>query len=175
MNTLIKSLNKILSSASIALMSLLVITVLLQVFMRYVVNSPVTFTEELSRFLLIWLGLIAASYAYRQRMHLALDLLVVKLKGRKRMTLNIIIHSLIGIFSLTVLIYGGLHLVYLTYILEQFSAALGLSMAIVYLAIPISGIAILIYAIDFILQELGMSESNALSNAALNEKDIHVE
>jgi TRAP-type C4-dicarboxylate transport system permease small subunit len=156
MTLLIKTLDYVLSRASILIMSLLVLTVSLQVFMRYVAGSPVTFTEELSRFLLIWLGLLAASYAYRQRMHLALDLLVLKMKGRQRNVLNIIIHSLVALFSLLVLVYGGTQLVHLTWVLDQSSAALGVSMAVVYLVLPVSGIAIVIYAIDFILQEAGL-------------------
>lgn len=156
MNILIKVLDYILSRLSIAIMSMLVLTVLLQVFMRYIVGSPVTFTEELSRFLLIWLGLLAASYAYRQRMHLALDLLILKLEGRRRNILNIIIHSLIALFSAVVLVYGGVQLVVLTWVLNQFSPALGVSMSYVYLVLPISGSAIIIYALDFILQESGL-------------------
>ncbi|MEX0779419.1 MAG: TRAP transporter small permease [Balneolales bacterium] len=156
-------------------MVVLVFTVLLQIFMRYVVNSPVTFTEELSRYLLIWLGLFAASYAYRLRMHLALDLLVLKLKGKSKTALNIFIHSLIGIFSLTTLVYGGLQLVYLVYTLDQYSPALGVSMSVVYAAIPLSGIIIVIYALDFIMQELGLSESNAKAELSTNQENIHAE
>jgi len=158
MNTLIKTLDYVLSRASILIMTLLVLTVLLQVFMRYVAGSPVTFTEELSRFLLIWLGLLAASYAYRQRMHLALDLLVLKLKGRQKNVLNIVIHTLIALFSAGVLVYGGIQLVILTWVLDQNSPALGVSMSFVYLVLPVSGMAIIIYAIDFILQEAGIKD-----------------
>lgn len=175
MNILIKWLDRVLSGASIAIMSLLVFTVLLQVFMRYVVGVPVTFTEELSRYLLIWLGLLAASYAYRQRMHLALDLLVDKLQGTNKVALNILIHSLVAIFSVAVLLYGGLQLVYLTYELDQSSPALGVSMSVIYMALPISGITILIYAIDFIMQELGLSESNAAPDYTTAPQDIHAE
>ncbi len=156
MNILIKILDYTMSRMSIAIMSLLVLTVLLQVFMRYVVGSPVTFTEELSRFLLIWLGLLAASYAYRLRMHLALDLLILKLDKKGRTVLNVIIHSLIALFSAVVLVYGGVQLVVLTWVLNQYSPALGVSMAYVYLVLPISGSAIIIYALDFILQDLGL-------------------
>jgi len=155
MSTLIKALDYILSRLSITLMSLLVLSVLLQVFMRYVVGSPVTFTEELSRYLLIWLGLMAAAYAYRMRMHLALDLLVLKLNEKRKVILNVVIHSLITLFVLAVLVYGGTQLVILTWVLEQYSPALGVSMSVVYTALPLSGLAMTIYAVEFILQELG--------------------
>lgn len=160
MNLLIRGLDYILARLSVLIMTLLVLTVLLQVFMRYVVGSPVTFTEELSRFLLIWLGLLAASYAYRMRMHLALDLLVLKLEGRQRNILNIVIHSLIAIFSLVVLVYGGIQLVILTWVLNQYSPALDVSMSFVYLVLPISGAAIVIYAIEFILIEAGIRKQD---------------
>lgn len=173
MNLLIKFLDYTLSRLSITLMTVLVLTVLLQVFMRYIIGSPVTFTEELSRFLLIWLGLLAASYAYRQRSHLALDLLILKLKGRQKVKLNVLIHTLIGLFSLAVLVIGGIQLVYLTYILEQYSSALEVSMAVVYIAVPLSGVTITIYAVDFILQELGWRESEVTTEITTDEKDLH--
>lgn len=154
MNSVIKFLDYVLSRASIAIMVLLVLTVSLQVFMRYIVGSPVTFTEELSRYLLIWVGMFAASYAYRQRMHLALDLLILKVNGSQKVALNVLIHSLILLFSLAVLVYGGGQLVYLSFELGQSSASLGISIGIVYLALPLSGVAICLYAIDFIMKEL---------------------
>jgi len=172
-NLLIKTLDYFLSRLSITLMTVLVLTVLLQVFMRYIIGSPVTFTEELSRFLLIWLGLMAASYAYRQRSHLALDLLILKMRGRQKVVLNVIIHALIGLFSISVLVIGGIQLVYVTYALEQYSSALGISMGIVYIAVPLSGVAITIYAVDFILQELGLRESDMVTETATSEEDLH--
>jgi TRAP-type C4-dicarboxylate transport system permease small subunit len=169
MRSVIKVLDTVLSRANIALMVLLVLTVSLQVFMRYIASSPVTFTEELSRYLLIWLGLLAASYAYRMRMHLALDLLILKMKGGQKVVLNVIIHLFILFFALTVLLYGGLKLVWLTYSLKQTSAAMGISLGVVYLALPISGVAISIYAIDFIRQELS-GEAEELATTPLPEE-----
>ncbi len=178
MNILIRALDYILARMSILIMTLLVFTVLLQVFMRYIIGSPVTFTEELSRFLLIWLGLLAASYAYRQRMHLALDLLVQKLKGRQQNVLNIIIHSLIALFAAVVLVYGGIQLVILTWVLDQSSPALGVSMSFVYLVLPVSGIAMIIYAMDFILQEAGFRQDDVATDSlhpGRKTDSLHVE
>lgn len=175
---LIKALDYILARMSILIMTLLVFTVLLQVFMRYVIGSPVTFTEELSRFLLIWLGLLAASYAYRQRMHLALDLLILKMKGRQRNVLNIIIHSLIALFSAVVLVYGGMQLVILTWVLDQYSPALGVSMSFVYLVLPVSGLAIIVYAVYFILLEAGIiddDEASEVVHPGRRADEIHAE
>ncbi|MCC5926435.1 MAG: TRAP transporter small permease [Bacteroidetes bacterium] len=160
-----------LSRTVVVVMSLLVITVSLQVFMRYVASSPISFTEELSRYLLIWVGLLSASYAYRRRMHLALDLLVLKLHGRNKMILNIFIHSTILLFSLAVLGYGGYELVYMVVELGQSSPSLGVSMGVVYLALPISGLAISIYAIDFIRMELA-GETPVIADPLIEDKNI---
>ena len=67
----------------IVVMASLVIDVLWQVFTRFVLRDPSSFTEELARYLLIWVGLLGASYAAGKRMHLALDLLPMKLEGRR--------------------------------------------------------------------------------------------
>ena len=42
----------------------LFLCVLWQVFSRYVLNNPATFTEEVSRFAVIWLSLLGTAYAY---------------------------------------------------------------------------------------------------------------
>ena len=57
-------MDKILSIACAILLSFMTILVLIQVFSRYVLNSPVAFTEELVRYSLIWTGFIGAAYAF---------------------------------------------------------------------------------------------------------------
>ena len=54
-------MDKILSIACAILLSFMTILVLIQVFSRYVLNSPVAFTEELVRYSLIWTGFIGAA------------------------------------------------------------------------------------------------------------------
>jgi TRAP-type C4-dicarboxylate transport system permease small subunit len=111
-------------------------------------------------------------------MHLALDLLVLKLKGRQKNVLNIIIHSLIALFSAGVLVYGGIQLVILTWVLDQSSPALGISMSFVYLVLPVSGLAIIIYAIEFILQEAGIRDDGMDAEAihpGRRTDEIHAE
>ena len=65
-------MDKILSIACAVLLSFMTILVLIQVFSRYVLNSPVAFTEELVRYSLIWTGFIGAAYAFSTREHMSL-------------------------------------------------------------------------------------------------------
>lgn len=145
-----KQLDNILSKIIIFIMAFMVVNVLWQVFSRFVMKSPSSFTEELARYLLIWLGILGASYATGQKLHLAIDLLPTKLKGSRKLFLNIIIELCILIFSLFVMVIGGTRLVLITFDLNQISAALQIPLGYVYLVIPISGIIMSFYSLFFI-------------------------
>ncbi len=146
-----KSLDKILGSFLVFLMVVIVLAVLYQVFSRYVMQSPSSVTEELARYLLIWIGILGAAYAAGQQDHLAINLLEEKLDEKNRKRLRIIIDLLIIFFCVTVLIIGGGNLVYVNYDLGQSSAALEIPLYIVYTVVPLSGILIIVYKINEIL------------------------
>ena len=65
----------------VVIMAAMTINVLWQVFSRFILQNPSSFTEELARYMLIWVGILGASYVAGQKMHLAIDLLPSKLKG----------------------------------------------------------------------------------------------
>lgn len=146
-----RSLDKILGSVLVILMVVIVLAVLWQVFSRYVMQSPSSVTEELARYLLIWIGILGAAYAAGQQQHLAINLLEEKLNKENRKRLRIGIDLLIIFFCVTVLMIGGGNLVYVNYDLGQSSAALEIPLYIVYLVVPLSGLLIIIYKINEIL------------------------
>lgn len=145
-----KQLDLILSKMVIFIMGVMVLNVLWQVFSRFILNNPSSFTEELARYLLIWLGLLGASYASGQKLHLAIDLLPTKLKGRQKIYLEIIIELCVVVFSLSAMVIGGTQLVLITLELNQISAALQIPLGYVYLIVPISGAIICFYSLFFI-------------------------
>tara|TARA_B100000989_G_C19291356_1_gene364489 strand:- start:35 stop:517 length:483 start_codon:yes stop_codon:yes gene_type:complete len=130
------------------LMGFMILNVLWQVFSRYVMGAPSSFTEELARYLLIWIGLLGAAYASGKGLHLAMNLFHDKLSDKAKVRLEIILEVLIIIFSFSFLIVGGIRLVYLTFYLGQISAALEMPLGFVYLIIPISGVFFIFYSID---------------------------
>ncbi len=133
------------------LMGFMILNVLWQVFSRYVLGEPSSFTEELARYLLIWIGLLGAAYASGKGLHLAMNLFHDKLRDKSKLRLEIILEVLIIIFAFFFLIIGGIRLVYLTFYLGQISAALEMPLGIVYLIIPVSGIFFIFYSVDNIL------------------------
>ena len=121
---------------------------------RFVLQNPSSFTEELARYMLIWIGILGAAYVAGQKLHLAIDLLSTKLKGKPKTVLEIFIQLCIFIFSFFVMVIGGMRLVYITLQLNQISAALQVPLGYVYLVVPISGILMMFYAIYFITEEI---------------------
>jgi TRAP-type C4-dicarboxylate transport system permease small subunit len=128
-------------------MGVAVANVLWQVFTRFVLADPSSFTDELARYLLIWIGLLGASYAAGMRMHLAIDLLPAKLTGRSRFYVGVLTEACVFLFALSVLVIGGTHLVTLTLTLGQTSAALHVPLGYVYLVLPLSGLLMMFYSV----------------------------
>jgi TRAP-type C4-dicarboxylate transport system permease small subunit len=151
MQFLIKYLDKILATALTLVMAAILLVVSWQVISRYLLKDPSSVTEELARFLLIWIGMLGAVYAYRTNSHLGLNLLLEKISvGAKRLVLILIQLLVIG-FSATVLVFGGSELMQLSLELQQISAALSINMGLVYAVLPISGVLLIIYSIANLL------------------------
>ncbi|GJQ62607.1 MAG: C4-dicarboxylate ABC transporter permease [Melioribacteraceae bacterium] len=138
----------------IVIMAAMTINVLWQVFTRFILQNPSSYTEELARYMLIWLGILGASYVAGQKMHLAIDLLSLKLKGKSKSYLEIFIQSLIFFFSLFVMVIGGFNLVQITLSLNQISAALQVPLGYVYAIVPVSGLIMMFYSSIFIIDEM---------------------
>lgn len=131
------------------MMALLVVDVTWQVLTRFVLPQPSSFTEEIARFLLIWISLLGGAYAYREHSHLGFDLIVKNLSTAKAKVVFQLCCLLVAIFAITVLIIGGFNLVHLTWTLGQHSAVLNIPMAGVYIVLPLSGLLFLLYSIYF--------------------------
>ena len=119
-------INTVLEWTLIFLMSFLVLDVLWQVISRYVMNSPSSYTDELAGYLLIWVGLLGAAYVAGKREHLAIDLLLQKSSEERKFKLEMIIGVFIILFSITVMVIGGLWLVFTRFFLSVKSAALNI-------------------------------------------------
>lgn len=145
------TLDKFLGGFLVFLMVFMTLAVSWQVFSRYLLQSSSSFTEEVARYLLIWIGVLGAAYIAGQRQHLSIDILAPKLSEKGRIRLRQFINLLIIAFCIVVMIVGGGNLVYVNYDLGQTSAALGIPLAVVYAVLPISGVLTVIYKINELL------------------------
>jgi TRAP-type C4-dicarboxylate transport system permease small subunit len=137
----------------ISVMGFMVCNVIWQVLTRFLLRNPSSYTEELARYLLIWLGLLGAGYCVGQKAHLAIDLLTTSLEGRVKHVCSLFGHFMILVFALLVLVLGGTRLVYTTLAYKQTSAALQIPLGWVYLALPLSGMLTVFYCVHSILNE----------------------
>lgn len=155
-----ENLDKFISWLLIFLMGSMVLNVTWQVISRYIFQSPSSFTDELSRYMLIWLGMLGAAYVAGQNQHLAIDIVLRNLQGRAKMKLQILINVLIMVFAIAAMIFGGSNLVYITYLLGQKSATLQIPLAYIYSIIPASGILVLYYQIAGIFHLITTQNKN---------------
>ncbi|GEA60011.1 TRAP transporter small permease [Vibrio comitans] len=132
----------ILTFCGIAIVTL-VITVTWQVFSRYVLNDPSSFTDELARYTMIWFGLAGASYLFGKNGHLAITLFIGSVKAKHRKYYHVLINLVSVAFISLAMVKGGMLLMSRT--MMQFSPALQIPMAYVYLILPLSGVIMLIY------------------------------
>ena len=140
-----KILDRTLEILVMTAVAVLVLDVLWQVLTRFVLKDPSSWTEELATFLLIWVALLGAAVALNRGAHLGIDYFVGKLEPRKRVYTEVFVFLCICLFSLLVMVVGGVDLVMTTLRLEQQSPALGLRMGYVYFAVPISGFFLVLY------------------------------
>ncbi len=140
-------IDKLIAKTLIIIMAVMVLNVLWQVFTRFVLDVPSSFTDELARYLMIWLGVLGAAYVTGKKGHVAIDILARRTSPRVQKILANLVSFLIILFVLTAFIIGGIRLVYISYILGQHSPALRIPLAVVYLILPVSGIFIIYYKI----------------------------
>ena len=153
-NRLIQRINGVLI---IILTFALLLCVTWQVATRYIFSSPSTVTDEAARFLFMWVGLLAAAQATASRQHLAIDLLQIKLTGRKKRVLRFFIEASIILFATLVMIKGGWQLTEKTFISHQITPALQIPMGVVYSVVPLSGAMIVFFSLISVYHIFGDS------------------
>ena len=136
----------------------LVACVVWQVASRYVTSTPSTVTDELARFIFMWVGLLGAAQASATKQHLAIDLLAMRLKGVAKRTLNVVIELCIIVFAALVMVYGGSLLTAKTFANAQVTPALQVPMGYVYLVVPLAGALLVFFALVAIVDALRAEE-----------------
>ncbi|QGP93695.1 2,3-diketo-L-gulonate TRAP transporter small permease protein YiaM [Neomoorella glycerini] len=123
----------------------------LQVIFRYVLNNSLTWSEELTRYLFIWVVFMAAPVALVRKMHMGVDIIFNRLPGKIKIFTEAIIELCVAIFAITLVNYGFK----LTSIaMNQPSPAMRIPMGYVYLAIPLGSLFLTWFALDGCLQGL---------------------
>ena len=145
-------MTQMLNAALIGAVALLVFSVCWGVFTRYILRSQAEWTDELARFLLIWIALLGGAVAFGTKGHLGVDYFVGKLHPEGAKLMAIIGQIIVLIFAVSILLIGGSHVVHNTLAMQQTTPALGWKMGHVYLALPIAGIFVIIYTLENLIE-----------------------
>jgi len=149
-----KILDRLLEILIMTTMAVLTLDVLWQVFTRFVLKNPSTWTEELATYLLIWVALLGSAVALNRGAHLGVDYLTGKMPVRIRLYTEVFVFLCIALFSLCVMIIGGMDIVISTLKLGQISPSLEIKVGYVYLALPISGFFLVLYSVIGLVERL---------------------
>ena len=125
------------------------LVVWLQVFQRYVMNASLSWSEELARYILVWVTLVGASVAMRRGQHLSLDLLRDMLKPALRRAGILMSEGIVLIFWLFVIYYGTR---YAIENLTQLATALPVAYGYVYIGIPIGAALMALQSVENLLR-----------------------
>ncbi|MCD8351648.1 MAG: TRAP transporter small permease [Planctomycetaceae bacterium] len=140
---------KVLQFLVVVLFAFMSILVLAQVFTRYFTNNSLTWSEELSRFTLVWLIYLASVITYAEKGHIIVDVLVMNLRGRAAKAIRLVNCMCVLVFCVCIVL-GAWEFVPTTAM--QRSPANGIVMANVYIAIPVSMVLMILLTVKHILE-----------------------
>ena len=136
---------------TVLLVGLIAVVVIAGVYWRYVLNDALAWTEETAKFLMIWMVFSGAPIALAHGGHAAIDALPQALPGRARQALYAVIYLLV-LFFLAVLIYQGGQFAWNARI--QATPTTGVSMLVVFAAMPLGGAVMFLVALELWLKAL---------------------
>tara|TARA_R110002049_G_scaffold303306_3_gene497540 strand:- start:3071 stop:3550 length:480 start_codon:yes stop_codon:yes gene_type:complete len=127
----------------VALMAIMTVLIGGQIFMRYVMQASLSWSEELARYCFIWMAYISVSYAVKKDVHISTTAFVTMLPPRGVIMARILSHLIFSGFAFLV-VYEGIALVQKLFGFGQRSSSLGLLMGYVYLA-PVVGFTLVLF------------------------------
>ncbi len=123
------------------LMAVMVVVIALQVWYRFILNNPLDWSEELGRYLFVWISFLGAAAGVRYQVHLGIDALE-KIIGRDAFRYVLVLINIVIQIFLLFIIYWGFTL--LTVVRFQTSPSMLIPMTYPYAAVPVGAIFMLI-------------------------------
>ncbi|MCR5535849.1 MAG: TRAP transporter small permease [Succinivibrio sp.] len=147
-----KVIDKILAGLLALILVLMVLTCAWQIFTRFVLNDASKYTEELVRYLLIWLTMLGVPYTYGQNRHLVINFITHMFSEQGKKVNALCVDLLVSALTFFVMVIGGLMVTQNA--ADQTSPAMGMPMELYYMCLPLGGILLLFYSIPRIIDEL---------------------
>lgn len=144
LNSKVKSIEKVLL---VFLLTCMFILGMMQIISRFIIKSPISWSEVMLTYMFIWSSFIGASVAVDEKSHFAVDIFVKRLPDGFQHTIEIFVNFLILVFAAFV-VYKGMYLVLSNR--DQLMSAMPFSMSWPYLALPVSSVFIIVHSSNHI-------------------------
>jgi len=131
--------------ACVVLFVAILVVMVLQVAFRYVLNTPLTWTEELARYLFIWACYLGAPVATRRGNHVTIMFVLERLPRSLSRIVALGIQAVSLVFFLQLAILGAV-LAVRSHSVEAIT--LPIPWSLIYLAVPVSGILMILQTVD---------------------------
>ena len=136
MNTVKKFLNNIEEFIVVPLVGVMVAVIILQVFFRYVLKQSLSWSEELARYLMVWVTFVGASIGVKRGAHVGVEALVLALPKKAQAVVKYL-GIIISIVFCIVVLRASLGIVHRQIVSHQVSPAMRIPMWWAYAAIPL--------------------------------------
>jgi C4-dicarboxylate transporter DctQ subunit len=144
-------LSRLVESLVVLLAGIIVAIVTAEVTLRYLFSHSMIFTEELSRYLMVWIVFLGSALAIRDGSHIHIQILVKRLGPRMQQNVKLASYALIIAFLVFITVEG---LKILPRQLQQMCITIDISLFYFYLAIPVGSILMIIFLLPIIRQTL---------------------
>lgn len=136
-----RSLNAL---AGVSFLAMVILTCW-QVFTRYILQNPSSWSEEMVSYLFAWMSLFGASIVVGERGHMNIPIVVERMGKKGRKFFAIFAEIVACIFAGVILVYGGTQITNLA--MGQMTSSLGLPIGVFYVVLPLSGVINIVYTI----------------------------
>ena len=143
-----------------------------QVFTRYILKNPSSWSEELVSYMFAWMALLGASLVVGERGHMNIPILVERTSPEMRKGFAIFSEIVAAVFAGVILVYGGIQIT--TLALGQMTSSLGVPVGVLYVVLPLSGVLNVIYTIlniaGIISGDIQLDSGDSVEEDVINEE-----
>jgi len=136
MNTFKKILENIEGYLCVVMLIVMSIVVFIQVICRFILKSSLPWSEELCRYLLVWVSFMGGAYGVKTGAHLGVEAVTLIMPKKMRKVVEILM-LIVGIVLCCVILKYGIDIVKTQFKRIQYSPAMHVPMGYAYLAIPV--------------------------------------
>lgn len=138
---MVRTIDAVIEAALALLMAALVGMVFVAVVFRYVLHDPVTWSEEVGRFCLVWISFLGTYIAHRRAEHIAVTAIRDRFPIPAQIAIRVALSLLLIAFMAVLAWYGGQ---YAVRFMGMRTSLLGIPLGLVYAAMPVSAGLVLV-------------------------------